>query len=302
MLMCTTSRPYVKTYGAYLFWAVLLCTAFSCSKKEHENSQEHTPPDKVALLPNAFKPQLNDTGITWGGNYPKGINEDCSAKIIKDALPEDKHSSGDILSAQDCRTGKDADANQPAFEYQKIDFQGKTLANDAPIWQCVLDKTTGLMWETKQEGDGEFANRGLHDADDVYMWYSGNTKSNGGSVGKWNADFANCTGYVKGQPTTFCNTSEFISRLNQQKLCGYDDWRLPSLPELNGLVHYGRTMPAINIEFFPNTQNQYYWSSTPNAGNTALAWAVNFQFGNTSPLRRDNARPIRAVRSAYATK
>ncbi len=291
---------YVKTYGFYLFVALMFCALCSCSKKEQVSAVSEELLASTALLPNDFKPQLNDTGITWGGDYPQGINKDCSAKVNKAALPGDNDFSGDILTQQDCRVGKDAEASEAAFQYQKLNAQGQPLDIDTTLWQCVLDKTTGLIWEKKEPGDGKFASRGLQDSDDVFMWYSGNHKNNGGSVGKWNADFANCTGYEKGLPATYCNTGEFISRLNQKKLCGFNDWRLPSLSELNGLIHYGQTMPAINTQFFPNTQNQYYWSSTPHAGNTGSAWAVNFQFGSTSSLSRDNPRLIRAVRSAYA--
>ena len=291
-----------KTYGLYFFGTLMLCVLCSCSKKEPASISQETSPVSSALLTSDFKYQLNDTGITWGGDYPQGIKDGCSAKINQEMLPDGERLSGDILSQQDCWTGKDAKSSDTAFQYQKLDDQGQPLDTNATKWQCVLDKKTGLSWEIKEQGDGKFASSGLHDADDVFMWYSGNHKNNGGSVGKWNADFAHCDGYVKGQPATYCNSGEFISRLNQQKLCGFNDWRLPSLSELNGLIHYGRTMPAIDTEFFPNTQNQYYWSSTPHAGNTKVAWAVSFQFGSTSSLSRDNPRPIRAVRSSYATK
>lgn len=312
-LLSNASRSYVTTSYLPLLSALVTFALVACSEQERNESIK-TEPDQVAhseglIFPRSVKPQLNDTGITWGGNYPKGINDDCSAKIDTSALPEGKSPSGDIISAQDCMSGQDVTAargtdslnKKPAFHYEKVGVQGALLVNDAPVWFCVLDKNTDLMWEVKQPGDQQFANRGLHDSDDIFMWYSGDPKNNGGSVGKWNAHFANCTGFVEGQPATYCNTSEFVRRINQQTLCGYDDWRLPTLPELNGLIHYGQTQPAIDGEFFPNTQHQYYWTSTPSAGNADLAWAVNFQFGNTSPLRRDNARPIRVVRSAHAS-
>ena len=72
---------HIKTYGLYLFGALMLCVLCSCSKKEHSSVVKEAPLSDEVLIMSDFKPQLNDTGIISGGDYPQGINDDCSAKI-----------------------------------------------------------------------------------------------------------------------------------------------------------------------------------------------------------------------------
>lgn len=265
-----------------------------CGEKEQEQVAE-----KVV---EAADPRLNDTGITWGGNYPADINEDCSAKIITENLPEGEVVQGDILSGQDCAVGADkTQANNvdgvAGFKYTKISSRGEALPAEASQWQCVTDEVSGLMWEVKTPSDKQHGNMGFHDADDLFMWYWGDSSVNGGAVGNWNSEFNQCTGYVKGQPVTYCNLSEFTSRVNTIGLCGAKDWRVPTRHELESLVHYGTTRPAIDVNYFPNTVNDYYWSLSPSAAGKDTAWAVSFQFGFAAPLRRDNPRAVRLVRS-----
>ena len=238
-------------------------------------------------------PALSDTGITWGGDYPKGNHDTCKAKVL-DSAAAVSEAQGDILRYQDCSQAKGV-----AFKYLVFDSRGQALGSSAAVkgGECVLDEISGLMWEVKMPADGIPGNQGLHDGDDLFTWYNSNTKQNGGAIGDWNSKLAQCTGYVKGQPTTYCNTEEYLNRINRQGLCGFSDWRLPSRIELESLVHYGRTEPAINTQFFPGTANQFYWSASPVVQQVLMAWAVNFQFGYSAAVQRNNARAVRLVRS-----
>jgi|SRR5579859_5841404 len=82
------------------------------------------------------------------------------------------------------------------------------------------------------------------------------------------------------------------------RLADYTDWRLPTEEELLTLVDRKRYSPAINIELFPNTASEFYWSSTPYAyGPADYAWGVYFDDGDTGIDGRDSGGFVRAVRS-----
>ena len=49
-------------------------------------------------------------------------------------------------------------------------------------------------------------------------------------------------------------------------LGGYSDWRLPTSREQERIVDTGKSNPAVDTQFFPNTQNAIYWSGTSCAG------------------------------------
>lgn len=285
------------------FSVVALVCGLMSACGENENDSMNSESVAAEKSVSALKPKLNDTGITWGGNYPADINTDCSAKILPEKLVGEDVLVGDILPAQDCSHGIDAHAKNDSdgvagFSYQKISEAGDALPADAAQWQCVTDTVSGLMWEVKKPADKVYGNAGLHDADDLYMWYYGDVTANGGAVGNWNSEYNQCAGYTAGQPATYCNISEFVSRVNEAGLCGSSDWRVPTRAELESLVYYGTTRPAVDVNYFPSTVNDYYWSISPTAAGKDTAWAISFQFGFSAPLRRDNPRAVRLVRGA----
>lgn len=55
--------------------------------------------------------------------------------------------------------------------------------------------------------------------------------------------------------------------------CGFSDWRLPNLVELQSLLNYGETTATawLNSQGFSNVQNGSYWSSNTYAGNLTHA-------------------------------
>ncbi len=171
--------------------------------------------------------------------------------------------------------------------YTKIANDGSALPDSATLganpkdWACTKDNKTGLIWEVKTS-DG-----GLHDKDWIYTWYEPDTSKNGGFEGYTDID----SYYVAPKCSTKdnCNTYAFTNAVNNQSLCGKNDWRLPTRYELIGLVlcsdgKYSKdiaedggaicksnenltlntTSPTIDTAYFPNTSvdNSMLWSSS----------------------------------------
>jgi len=210
-------------------------------------------------LSNVSSP-LNDTGITWGGNYPSGNNTTCTSNIA---------------GAQDCNQGRDATHNDNSdgyagFSFTKLDGNGNDLPASATQWSCVRDNVTGLVWEVKTD-DG-----GIHDKDNMYRW--------GGK-----------TTLGSGYGTYFSDWDPLVDGSNNEGFCGYNDWRVPTRQELHGIVHYGVVDPAIDTNYFPNTPAASFWSAS--SGYANLAWQVGFSNGGSNSHERFAKYRVRLVRS-----
>jgi uncharacterized protein DUF1566 len=105
---------------------------------------------------------------------------------------------------------------------------------------------------------------------------------------------------------TLCE--EEVNHADAEKLCseltlaGHTDWRLPTVDELSALADRSRYNPAIDKDAFPDTQSDWYWTSTSTAWSSDCAWIVVFGFGGVGyGLRRDSGNAfVRAVRSVPA--
>jgi hypothetical protein len=160
-------------------------------------------------------------------------------------------------------------------------------------WACTKDNKTGLTWEVKTD-DG-----GLRDKDWYYSWYKPNG-DNGGNAGYTNTIYTtlNCS------TQNDCNTDAFTNAVNAKGLCGKNDWRMPTKDELEGLVTLTKMVNQalndnlyIDANYFPNTNDYSYWSSSPYANSSSYAWCVGFGDGNNSGYaNKYSARFVRLVR------
>jgi len=109
----------------------------------------------------------------------------------------------------------------------------------------VSDNVTGLMWKKCSEGQS----------------YNDGT----------------CTGSV-----TYHTWSEPLNLAEGATYAGHGDWRLPDVKELASLVEERCYDPAINDTLFPTTSSDWFWSSSPFAGDSDFAWIVYFFNGDVS--------------------
>ncbi len=201
--------------------------------------------------------KLNDTGITSCAN-----DTDHILPCPVEGFP-----------GQDAESGRDVTANDDSdghagFSFTKLDSNGQPLPASANEWSCVKDNVTGLIWEI-HTNDG-----GLRDKDNTYSWYNSDATTNGGYAGTKND--GQCSGGIS------CDTEGYVTAINTTGLCGYRDWRLPTVTEQQGLVDYSipQPGPTIDSNFFPDTQPKAYWCSFSVADVSNMARIVNFSNGH----------------------
>lgn len=223
---------------------------------------------------------LNDTGVTTAEISNLNNNPNCLQNK---------------LGWQDCYYGRDKTHNDntngvAGFDFVKLDENGKELLSHASNWSCVLDKTTGLIWEVKNS----------YSKNKTYAYYDerfagendlSDNATSGGEDGVW-----------AGVNSSYGTTARYISYINNQKRCGFDRWRLPTREELRSLVYYGQkekdgngNLVMIDLDYFPNTQNNDYWTSTPVSGHHRNNWVVYFGNGMTTERDKATQRRIRLV-------
>ncbi|MCX7074568.1 MAG: DUF1566 domain-containing protein [Methylococcales bacterium] len=103
---------------------------------------------------------------------------------------------------------------------------------------------------------------------------------------------------------SFSNTDKFVQEKNNEKLCGVTNWRLPDIHELQSIVDYSVPFPnpTIDLNFFPNSTNQIYWSVTPYAKNPNDVWGIYFDDGRVYEQDKNTQAAIRLVSANVTSK
>jgi hypothetical protein len=145
--------------------------------------------------------------------------------------------------------------------------------------ECVRDNLTGLIWEGKN-ASGSPTRAG----DAAYTNYD--------TVGQMDGTSPNLT-----EIGDISNSIGYQASVSASALCGYTNWRLPTYAELSGLVTGTPTGSSLMIDatWFPNTQSDYYWTSTA-PSRTDAAYSVDFLWGYRGTFFRSSFYHVRLVR------
>ena len=154
--------------------------------------------------------------------------------------------------------------------YTLLDADGKATSSHA---RCATVSGSGLTWELKTD-DGS-----VHDKDNTYRW---------GGAG------AEKTGTI-----FFDDWNSLLSATKSEKLCGFDDWRVPTIDELKTLATNTGTKPMLDTNVFPLTLAMPYWSVTTYQHYPEHAQTVDFATGTSNYYTgfRGDRLPLRLVRA-----
>lgn len=163
---------------------------------------------------------------------------------------------------------QDSEVNKEA--YSLLDKKGKPTASAA---RCAAIQDSGLTWELKTDDDS------VYDKDNTYRW---------GGLG------AEKTGTI-----FFDDWNSLVNAANKEKLCGFNDWRVPTIDELKTLVANTAIKPVVNPEVFPLTLPLPYWSISTYQNYPEHAQTVDFATGASNYYNgfRGDRLPLRLVRS-----
>lgn len=178
--------------------------------------------------------------------------------------------------------------------FTKIANDGSELPSSAALgaggsnWACLRDGRTGLVWEVKT------ADNNLRDRRWTYTPYDGNTVTNGGYPGYKDTVSGACLRqYMAGAS---CNTDAYIQAVRKSRLCGFDDWRLPTMRELVAVsVQTSEVAPTATVQLLPNTEPGWYWSGAERIGITNFSRVILLPPGGR-PTFYDGSYLVMAVR------
>jgi hypothetical protein len=171
-------------------------------------------------------------------------------------------------------------------KYRALGAAGVVVVEGAA--RCVEDTVTGLVWERKTD------DAGLHNWRHRYTWFNPNEAHNEVDY-RGLEDGGECT-------ESACDTWNYVLAVNAAGWCGYSDWRMPTRNELYSISDQRKTAspPTANLDYFPFTQADEYWTGFDYAMQYESAWAWNFVYGHDRVDWKRTPKYVRLVRGESA--
>lgn len=236
-------------------------------------------------LPQSYQ-ALNDTGVDYCA--------DAASALL--ACPQPGFPNQDGENGRDLSDPDDTDGIN-GFSFTKLDAAGMPLADQsAPYaiepWSCVRDEVTGLTWEVKSDTPGD-----LRHYDWTYTWRDSDGVNDGGDAGTANGGVC-----ANGSD---CDTEAYAAAVNAAGLCGFSDWRAPSIDEIYTLARTAtpaaEAIRGLDSDYFPHNYSTSgtgldgysYWTSTPFAADPDWAWNIKFRSPDPQLNFGPKSAPIR---------
>jgi len=102
---------------------------------------------------------------------------------------------------------------------------------------------------------------------------------------------------------TWDQALNYAQELNTKNYCGFNDWRVPTIDELNTLVpktsYKGIDNKDVYIKkpLINNTYSSSYWSSSVPVSYYNFAWYMNFNSGSTNGSNKSTKHYMRCVKN-----
>jgi hypothetical protein len=154
------------------------------------------------------------------------------------------------------------------------------------------------------------------------MWYQNDSTLNGGSKG--GSDSNELEGevlasqqcmfpyrehplHISGVGRKGCTTDKYEELINKTAKCGFVDWRLPTITELQSLVVYQDSENVQDMAYFPDsnaeeashtTDGFVYLSSTPSIDNEASVWCLDASERRIKLCNKRDYHHVRLVRGS----
>ncbi len=250
----------------------------------------------VTILSLSAFNEINDTGIV---NCANNESNDILVAVPCDfsAFPQQDAEIGRDPAYTFNQSLNKIGEGEGGFDFTRINAQGDELSSsEIANTTCIRDNTSNLTWEVKVAS-------GYRAYNSSFSWFYENSEVNGGFSGSENA--GSCT---LGDGLLSCDTAAYISAVNNNGLCGVNDWRLPTVNELSSILNYGRISDKFaqnesSLSYWPNhsSATEGYWTSQSSAVGVSTelslnAWLLNTDNGNDFIAKKSSPARVLLVR------